>query len=347
MKVEAFDDVRSAMDSKKGRPFHLLLGNGFSMAYDARIFSYNALYNFVENLEDDLLSKLFGIVQTKDFEVVMRQLDTFGALLEAFGSDEELKVRVESAAVELKRSLLDAIRQLHPEHVFEVPQEKNDACGRFLKPFLETEGHIFTTNYDLLLYWVLMRNKVVQAVDGFGRDRENPEGEYVPEEELEYSDLRWGKHRDTQVIHYLHGALPLFDTGVEIVKEEYDNEHYLLENISSRIKDGEYPIFVTAGDGRDKLTHILHNRYLTHCYEAFCTATGSLVTFGFNFGENDQHIIDAINKAAKYGKRERPRLWSIYVGVYSEEDRDRIESLAPDFKCKVHIFDAKTTPVWG
>lgn len=346
MKLETFEDVAEAMRSKR-RPFHLLLGNGFSMSYDPEIFSYNALYDFIENLEDDLLVKLFSIVNTKNFEVIMGQLDTFAQLLDAFGSDDTLKNQVATALEQLRRSLVDAIRALHPEHVFKIPQEQSDACARFLRPFLQTEGHIFTTNYDLLLYWVLMRNEVMDAVDGFGRDRENPEDEFVPEEELEYSELRWGKHRKDQVIHYLHGALPLFDTGVEIVKEEYDSERYLLQNISERIVRAEYPIFVTAGNAREKLTHIMHNRYLTHCYEAFSSIEGSLVSFGFNFGENDHHIIHAINRAAKHGRKEPPKLWSVYLGVYSEEDRERIERLENRFKCKVHIYDAKTASVWA
>jgi len=40
--------------SKRTTPKHLLLGNGFSMAYDHKIFSYNALYNFIEELDDPL-----------------------------------------------------------------------------------------------------------------------------------------------------------------------------------------------------------------------------------------------------------------------------------------------------
>lgn len=345
MKLETFDDVLASIKSKK-RPFHLLLGNGFSMAYDPNIFSYNALYDFIATLKDKVLSKLFGIINTKNFERIMEQLDTFSALLEAFGSDKKLKNKVEAASKKLKQSLIDAIQALHPEHVFSVPQEKNDACAKFLQYFLHTEGHIYTTNYDLLLYWVLMRNQIMASVDGFGRERENPD-EYVPEEELEYSELRWGKYRDDQVIFYLHGALPFFDTGVEIVKEEYDNGHYLLENISDRITRGEYPIFVTAGTGRDKLTHIMHNQYLAFCYEKLSSLTGSLVSFGFNFGEYDDHIIDAINVAAKHGHKSSHKLWSLYIGVYSKVDRLHIEKISPRFKCKVHMYDAKTTNVWG
>lgn len=91
----------------------------------------------------------------------------------------------------------------------------------------------------------------------------------------------------------------------------------------------------------------MHNRYLSHCYDSLSTATGSLVTFGFNFGEYDDHIIDAINVAAKHGRKTESRLWSIYVGVYSESDRLHIEKIAKRFKCKVHIYDTNTANVWG
>lgn len=345
MKLESFDDVLKSLNTKK-REVNLLLGNGFSMAYDPNIFSYNALHGFIKKVDNEVLSKLFDIVKTKDFELIMQQLETFGALIEALGSDKKLKAKLDKASVDLKQALIDAVKVLHPEYVFSIPQEKSDACAIFINTFLETGGHIFTTNYDLLLYWVLMRNQVLRAVDGFGRYRENPD-EFVPEDEIEYSELRWGKHKDDQVIHYVHGALPLFDTGVYIVKEEYDSQHYLLENISERMDRGEYPIFVTAGNGREKLTHIMHNRYLSFCYENLSNAVGSLVTFGFNFGKYDGHIIEAINIAAKHGKTAPPKLWSIYIGVYSDDDRQHIENIAHEFRCKVHIFDAKTAKVWG
>lgn len=346
MVLESYEDVLRSIAKSKGRKFHLLLGNGFSMAYDREIFSYNALYDFIQKLDNELLSKLFDIVKTKNFELIMQQLDNFEALISVFGSDDQLKLKVREASLLLKGSLLDAIRSLHPEHVFEIPPDRSQACALFLSKFLGSGGHIYTTNYDLLLYWVLMRNPSLSSVDGFGRDRENPD-EYVPLEDLEYSELRWGKHRDNQDIFYLHGTLPIFDTGVEIIKEEYDSEHYLLENISARIGKKQYPIFVTAGNGREKLEHIMHNRYLTYCYETFTQMDGSLVTFGFNFGQYDEHIIDAINIAAHHGNKAAEKLRSIYIGVYSDENKRHIESIENKFKCKVHIFDAKTVPVWG
>ena len=340
MELQSYPEVIAYIDKEK-RQKHLLLGNGFSMAYDAKIFSYNALKRFIEEIDDDLLKKLFQIIKTKNFEVIMQQLDNFCQLAEEFSSDKRLKKKIQKASTVLKKSLIDAVKELHPEHVFKIPEEKSDSCAQFLNAFLQADGHIFTTNYDVLLYWVLMRNKgkIGSAVDGFGRVAE--EGE-----DISSVDLEWGANKGSQNVHYLHGALPLFDAGVSVVKEEYDGQNLLLEKIKSRIEKREYPIFVTAGNGKDKLTHILHNSYLAFCYDKLCILEGSLITYGFNFGQYDKHIIEAINIAAKNGKKIFPKLLSVYIGVYSDADREHIESIKNKFKCKVKMYDAKTAHIW-
>lgn len=343
MELETFDDVLASIAKNKSRTFHLLIGNGFSIAYDPDIFSYNALHEFIANLDDKDLSKILAVIETRNFEVIMQHLDNFSALITAFGGDSKLKKRIDTARTKLKRSLLEAVKALHPEHVFKVPEEESRACSNFLQVFLRTGGNIYSTNYDLLLYWALLRHSIMQHGDGCGRELVNVD-EFVEDDEQIWSGLLWGKNRDTQKIFYLHGALPFFDDGVAIIKEEYDSHNYLLKKISTRMENGEYPIFVTAGDGQQKLKHIMHNRYLTYCYENFCEAVGSLVTFGFNFGLSDDHIIEAINKAAR-GKAPN-KLWSLYIGVYTNEDKKHIEQIKGKFKCKVHMFDAKTAHVW-
>jgi hypothetical protein len=344
MKLETFENVLGSIKTNKNRRFHLLLGNGFSIAYDQKIFSYNALHDFVHKLNDKDLSAILQVIETKNFEVIMQYLDNFSALIDAFGGDPALKSRIDAASAKLKTSLLDAVKTLHPEHVFKIPEKQSKACCDFLKIFLDSGGNIYSTNYDLLLYWVLMRNSVVKHIDGCGRELLNPDEAFQPEEQ-DWSDLIWGKNRDEQNVFYLHGALQFFDNGVEVVKEEYDAYNYLLQKIRARMENGDYPIFVTAGDGQQKLTHITHNQYLTYCFDNLCRAGGSLVTFGFNFGPQDEHIIAAINKASKRAPKEK--LWSIYIGVYSENDKTHIEHIAEKFKCKVHIYDAKTANVWG
>jgi hypothetical protein len=84
MELMSFAEVSSSL-KKKNRAMSLLLGNGFSMSYDSNIFSYNALYTFLSSQEDELLNKLFGVIKTKNFELIMQQLDMTIALLEAFG----------------------------------------------------------------------------------------------------------------------------------------------------------------------------------------------------------------------------------------------------------------------
>lgn len=340
-----YDGMMQAL-AKKKRKVHLLLGNGFSMAYDPKIFSYNALYNFVAALGDPALTKLFEAIKTKNFELVMGQLEMFVALLDAFESKEGLQERVRQASERLKQSLLDAVGSLHPEHVFKIPEEKVSRCAGFLNSYLATGGSVFTTNYDLLLYWVLLRGGVPNHVDGFGRELLNPI-EAKHGEDQEWSELRWGPNQERQNIHYVHGALPFFDTGPDVVKEEYSGGAYLLENITARLQKGEYPVFVTAGNGEEKLERIRHNRYLSFCYDSLCKTEGSLVSFGFNFGNYDLHIVDAINKAAKYGTGRPDRLLSVYIGVYSSEDVVRIANIEERFQCKVNTFDAKTVGIWS
>ena len=340
--MQSFDDVIKYLDKQK-RERHLLIGNGFSMAYDHEIFSYNALSKFIENSQDDLLKKLFKTINTSNFEQIMRQLDLSKRIIEAFDGDDDIKTKIEEASSVLKKSLIEAVEKMHPEYVFSIPELKSQSCAAFLELFTKRNGKIFSTNYDILLYWVLMRNQIENAVDGFGRDAIEQD-EWVPEEDMEYSELRWGKNKEKQNIYYLHGALPIFDDGIEIIKEEYDG-NYILQNIEVRMNDGQYPIFVTAGDCDEKLNHILHNHYLSYCYDSLCSIKGSLITIGFNFGEYDEHIIKAINKAAKQDIRDRLR--SVYIGTFSEDDVKYIESIKDKFNCKVNTFDSKTAHIWS
>jgi hypothetical protein len=344
----SYDQVIADLNGKR-RKKHLLFGNGFSMAYDRDIFSYNALSKFIEDSKDPIVQLLFQKLNTKNFELIMQQLDNFCEIADVFSEDRMLRSKIKSVSENLKRSLIDAVKELHPEHVFKIPPEKSAACNRFLQEYLSKKGNVFSTNYDLLAYWVLMRNGVANAIDGFGRDLETDllAGEYIDRSDLEFSELRWGKHKEEQTIHYLHGTLPIFDTGTRIIKVEYDTEHYLLQNVKERIEAKQYPVFVTAGNGQEKLTHIMHNKYLSFCYEQLCNIEGSLVTFGFNFGEYDDHIIDAINIAAKDGRKVADKLWSVYIGVYSDEALDHIQNISKKFKCKVVPYNAKTANIWN
>jgi hypothetical protein len=337
-----YQEVVESLNNKKGRQKHLLIGNGFSIAYNPSIFSYNALSNFVEHTDNELLKKLFTVVNTSNFESIMSQLETTKKIAEVLKGSKSFIENIENASQELKSALIEAVKELHPEHVFTIPDDESKNCASFLREYIDKGGSIFSTNYDILLYWVLMRNEMANT-DGFGKDAID-QGHYVPEDEIEWTELQWGNNREKQNIFYLHGALHLFDDGGEIIKEKYDGD-YILRNIERRMSNGQYPIFVTAGDGNQKLNHILHNHYLADCYDHLCRIGGSLVIVGFNFGEYDDHIIRAINKASKQDPDKK--LWSVYIGCYSDSDVKHIESIKSKIKCqKIHTFDSKTIGIW-
>lgn len=344
-KLQSYQDVLEYL-RKADRRKHFLFGNGFSIAYDPKIFSYNALSSFIEKTDNALLKKLFSVINTKNFELIMQQLDTFIELAKAFSTEAALVAQLQEASETLKNSLIEAVRSLHPEHVFTIPDAQSQSCFDFLKEYLAKNGYVFSTNYDLLPYWVLMRNDAEASSDGFGRDMLNAD-EVKKGADPEYSDLTWGKYKDLQTFFYLHGSLPLFDDGVEIVKEVYNSEHYLLRNVSERMTKKQYPVFVTAGNAQEKFNHIMHNKYLAYCYDKLCTIDGSLITFGFNFGPYDTHIIDAINKASVFHKGKNGKLLSIYIGVFSQADVNHIEEISGSFACKVNMYDARTANIWG
>jgi len=67
MELMTYDEVTSYLNKKK-RISNLLIGNGFSIAYNPTIFSYNALSSYIDTTQDEDLKKLFGIIKTSNFE---------------------------------------------------------------------------------------------------------------------------------------------------------------------------------------------------------------------------------------------------------------------------------------
>ena len=65
----------------------------------------------------------------------MQQLDNFCELIAAFGTDEVLLNKVQTASANLRKSLIEAVKELHPEHVFMVSEEESLQCSVFLAPY--------------------------------------------------------------------------------------------------------------------------------------------------------------------------------------------------------------------
>ena len=280
----------------------------------------------------------------------MQSLNTLLKLAQEFGANQDFIDNIGRAYTSLQKKLIATIDEIHPEHVFKLTQPEILLCGDFLKMYLSesNSGKVFSTNYDLLLYWVLMRYQDLSDdmihSDGFGKERIDDGGHYTPIDDRVYSeDLIWGENSGTQNVFYLHGALHLFDDRTQIIKAKYDGS-YIMEKIHQRIENKQYPVFVTAGTGDEKLNHIMHNGYLADAYNHLKNTTGSLITVGFGFGDSDKHIIQAIKAASSQSIVDCLR--SVYVGVFNETDRKHIERISGEFGCKVNTFDSSKMKIW-
>jgi hypothetical protein len=54
-----------------------------------------------------------------------------------------------------------------------------------------------------------------------------------------------------------------------------------------------------------------------------------------------------LNRASHFPSKETPKLWSVYIGVFSEADKARASALEKLVHAKLHTYDASTACIWG
>lgn len=335
---------------------HLMLGNGFSIAYKYDIFTYRSLLEEADFTDLPEAREVFDALDTVDFEAIIRALQESAKILSVYGVDRELQEKLEEHSDRLKSTLVQTIAGKHPEGPFDVEEHQYASVRKFLSHFIgnNTEGNIYTLNYDLLLYWAVMHEEEENPTelvksDGFGKEEGNEEAGYVV----------W--HGETsahgQRIHYLHGALHLFDAGRELKKFTWINTgRRLIEQARQAMDEDMYPLFVAEGTSEQKLTKIKHSGFLYHSYKSFTSmmniGTHCLFIYGHSLAINDMHILHKI----ALGKV--PQVFiSIYGDVNNEanqqivamanhliEERARLNNQYP---LAVTYYDATSADVWG
>lgn len=330
-KLLSFEDVMKMANKPR-----LLLGNGFSMAYDKDRFSFTSLLE--SSLKDkiikksDFVYKIFEKLNTADFESVMKILDESQKVLEIYKGEKSLIKKIKDDSEQLKSHLVKIITNNHPEISTAVPGKNKEACINFLKPFEK----IYTLNYDLLLYWATMHDNSDDFTDGFGEDDYSIHKGYVVY-----------KNKYDMRVHYLHGGLHIFDAGSEIIKKTYSKTGVrLVDQVKENLNKGIYPIFISEGDSNQKLTKILHNSYLNHCYKSLRFIGGDLVILGTELKRNDAHILDAIMES---------KVQNIFVGVSKAESVEHIKDRVDSYNYKksekkkktIRLYDYKTVDIWG
>lgn len=344
--------------SAQYRKRNLLLGNGFSIACNPTIFTYGSLYEQAKETHfEDIpeAAKLFEVFDTKDFEVVIRALENASKTLPVFTTKgTTITDKMQQQAEELKTALVRTIADNHPDIPNQVAEERFWACRRFLAYFLngENDGRVYTLNYDLLLYWAALHDDpeeeelALSVNDGFGRDEDEYDTDYVT----------WQGENNArdQRLHYLHGAIHLFDAGSELKKYTWVNTGVpLLDQARAAMGQGMFPLFVAEGTSQQKLAKIKHSAYLYHSYKSFSEVMKqkdqALFIYGHSLAENDKHILDKIPKG---------KVPHIFVSLYGNPDENHNKAIIQTahrlkshrherFPLKVSFYDAASVNVWG
>lgn len=320
---------------------HLLLGNGFSIACRPNIFAYGKLYEEADFSKLSSTAKLaFEALGTQDFERVIKALRDTRAVLAAYGGSSALLKTLQDDADGLRELLVQTIAASHPAWPGELSEAEYAACREFLSHFNST----YTFNYDLLLYWVYMHTPEgvkPTSDDGFRKSEDDFDAEYVVWEP--------GQSHE-QNMHYLHGALHVFDAGTEIQKYTWRNTGIrLIDQIRNALSKDYYPLFVSEGTSAEKYERIRHNDYLAKAYRSFCEIGGALFIYGHSLAENDEHYLKRIEKG---------KITHVYIGLYGNPNSSgnkqiirRAEKMINARRGKVALavsyFDAATAKVWG
>lgn len=305
----------------------LLVGNGLSINVSPD-FAYHSLYeqaekNVLKGGLDDRDRAIFKRFSTPNFEVVLGKLRDAIAMAEVLDRQEKpYRKRFRS----IQDALGTAVRSVHVGR-----PEVADATLCAIKYELESYRAIFSTSYDLILYWAIgYEEEYDDFCDCFWGARH----EFDPDD----SRVRAGR----TPIDDCHGALHLIVEGSGVTRKLTHEGRTLLDQFGEPVKgDPEArPLLITEGSARDKLQAIEGNDYLAHVYETFKTRSEPLLVFGHALGEQDRHLIDAIN-----AHPERPVAVSMVKKGKLDLRRQQAEIWGRLEADEVYFFDAATHPL--
>jgi hypothetical protein len=332
---------------------HLLLGNGFSIACEPTIFTYGSLFERAKPEMSSELLQVFEQLHTTDFEEVIRALKRASEIIPIYKGLPDLATRLRNDSESLKQALVKAVAGQHPDRPNLIPDEKYEACRSFLATFIggDAGGKVYTLNYDLLLYWALMHEPPID--DGLGLAFDD--GFRKDPDDADYVIWHGETAANYQNVHYLHGAMHLYDAGAHLEKYTWINTGMpLVDQANEALTKDLFPLFVAEGESDQKLAKIQHSAYLHHSYKSFCTEMGqgkkALFVYGHSLAENDRHIFDRIG---------RGKLAHVFISIFGDPEDIRNQAIRGAAEqiallrslqmtsLKIDFYDAETAEVWG
>ncbi|HLB21702.1 MAG TPA: DUF4917 family protein, partial [Solirubrobacteraceae bacterium] len=256
----------------------LLCGNGLSVnVWPA--FAYGSLFEHARNgglTVEDL--ELFA--GTENFERVLSDLNTAIRVNEALAQPTDaIYERYRS----IQRGLGYAVREVHLTRT-QVP----DGILKRIRDEIVSYEWIFSTSYDLLLYWAMgSGGSFSPFIDHFGHAG------------LCFNADRSDVYEGEVPIYFLHGALHLVVGGSGVTwKLRRNAMQSVLDQFGEPIDDDPQarPLLVSEGTARDKLRAIEGNAYLANALQTLRERELPVVVFGSSLGLQDDHLLDALNE---------------------------------------------------
>jgi hypothetical protein len=338
--LDSWDDIS---DQFRGG---LLVGNGASLAV-APSFGYASLLDVVSGptIEHPLTSddrRLFEVANESDFEAVLSDLRKAADLAGAVGVDKE---PFNETYDRVRNALIEGVHSVHPRHG-ELDSDRLESVQASLLHFDE----VFTTNYDLLLYWALTSTPNMQDFRDFF---------WGAELDFDLADT-WVAANKT-IVHYLHGGLHLFQrpdgrtvkaSGAPI--DEWANYVPLLE-LTFDYEGARYPLFVSEGSSEDKLSAINSNGYLAFVYQRWVELIWkqgtSLTVFGHRLGIQDDHLLKPLRRRIAKAREKGWPLPDVAISLRPAPD-DEIALSKNNYQLRTGheglvFYDATTHPLGG
>ncbi len=251
---------------------------------------------------------------------------------------DQQKQKINECYEDIKASLIKTIRDIHPNQ--ECEHDKYLKIAQFMSRF----DTVLSLNYDLLVYWSMMKNNdpptsSVQFKDCFINNSEF----HIQWDELREvceKDKKSGKDKVT-LVFYPHGNLALIKDKEETEKKvKYNRAEKIIDQLSDIWKES-IPLFVSEGSAKLKEKSIKSSNYLNIVNnQVIPSLKGNVVIYGSSL--EDKHIFN------KIGGNKHIKKIAISVFKGDEEVKNKAKEIFEDQKDKEDLifFDAESEGIW-
>lgn len=260
----------------------LLLGNGLSVnVWEG--FGYRRLLDQAARAQLTDTDKAIFSGRT-NFERVLNDLSTAIRINDLAGlPTDPLYERYRS----IQQALGRAVREVHPNRTA-VP----NASLEVIRAVMEEFEWVFTTSYDLLIYWAM----------GYGGSHEPFKDHFRYGGRCQFDPKRADVYESEIPVYYLHGALHLVvgSTG-DTWKLRMSSLQTLLDQFGQPIAGDPQarPLLVTEGSAQEKLRAMEDNVYLAHALDRLRFEDRPTLVFGSRLGEEDDHLVAALSDSPR------------------------------------------------